>query len=476
MDKSVSHQTTRASRGGFIDSLWEGLCSLRLAIITLILLALTSIIGTVIEQGTTPEEMAEKLGWSLGLLKFLDASINAFDMYHSWWFLSLLGLFAVNLICCSIKRFPQVWRNVREPRLIADEGFFRSLGNSYEAALPKGRLDDVSEQAIGFLRSRFAAPVVTRQDGAVHLYAEKGAWSRFGVYVTHLSILIIFLGAMIGNIWGYKAYVNIVEGGTADHVMPRGGKEPIPLGFSVRCDNFEVEFYDGTRRPKEFTSDLAVLQHGGEVLKKRIEVNDPLNFDGITFYQSSYGPAGDATFRFRVRDRATGQTVEVSARQGEHVPLPGGYAFAVTNSTENYDKFGPAVQMHVITPDGRYGNPFIVMQNYPDFDAQRAGEQIFTLTGMDQRYYTGLQVAKDPGVWVVWLGCFLMVIGSFGAFFFSHRRLWLVIQAKGEGVGIRFGGSAHRNQPAFALNFDTLKKDLATALTDKNSQAKEASS
>ena len=207
-----------------VDRLWDFFCSLKLAIITLILLALTSVIGTIIEQGTTPEEMAAKSGWSLDFLKFLDKSINAFDMYHSWWFLSLMGLFAVNLICCSIKRFPFVWKTVREPRLVADDGFFRSLSNVEEVVVSKGSLDEVRERVAALLKGRFAAPVVTEQDGKIHLYAEKGALSRFGVYVTHSSILIIFIGAMIGNVWGYKAYVNIVEGSAIDQVWPRGGK------------------------------------------------------------------------------------------------------------------------------------------------------------------------------------------------------------------------------------------------------------
>jgi cytochrome c biogenesis protein len=123
--------------------------------------------------------------------------------------------------------------------------------------------------------------------------------------------------------------------------------------------------------------------------------------------------------------------------------------------------------MHVNTPDGQHGNPFLVLQNFPDFDAQRGGEQVFTLLGFDQRYYTGLQVAKDPGVWVVWLGCFLLVAGSLGAFFLSHRRLWVTIQPLAKGVGVKLGGSAHRNQPAFALFFDGLRKDLNDALANK---------
>jgi cytochrome c biogenesis protein len=235
----------------------------------------------------------------------------------------------------------------------------------------------------------------------------------------------------------------------------------------VRCDDFKVTFYEGTQRPKLFSSDLVILENGQEVQKKTIVVNDPLTHKGLTFYQSSYGPAGDPQFRFRVRERATGQTVEVTARQGEHVPLPNGYSFAVSNFAENYDRFGPAVQMHVNTPDGRHGNPFIVLKSYPDFDAQRGGEHIFSLLDYQQRFYTGLQVAKDPGVWVVWLGCFLMVAGSCGAFFLSHRRLWVTIQPLAKGVGVKLGGSAHRNQPAFALYFDALSKDLNNTLANK---------
>ena len=449
-----------------IDRIWEFFCSLKLAIVTLILLALTSILGTVIEQGSTPEELAAKSGWSVDFLKALDR-INAFDMYHSWWFLALMGLFAVNLICCSIKRFPFVWKTVREPRLVADDGFFRSLSNVEEVVVAKGTLDGVRDQVANLLKNQFAAPVITEQDGKYHLYAEKGAISRFGVYVTHSSILIIFLGAMIGNIWGYKAFVNVVEGKSVDQVWTRGGKEPVPLGFAVRCDDFDVSYYEGSMRPKEYSSDLVILDNGQEVLKKRIEVNDPLSYKGLTFYQSSFGPAGDPVFRFRVRDRASGQAVEVTARQGEHVPLPGGVSFAVTNFAENYERFGPAAQLHVNTPDGRHGNPFVVLQNFPEFDAQRGGEQIFSLLGFEQRYYTGLQVAKDPGVWVVWLGCFLMVVGSCGAFFLSHRRLWVTIQHLNKGVGVKVGGSAHRNQPAFALYFDKLRKDLNDALANK---------
>jgi cytochrome c biogenesis protein len=447
-----------------VDRLWDFFCSLKLTIITLILLALTSIIGTVIEQGTTAAEFATKSGWSLPLLQFLDRTLNVFDMYHSWWFLSLMGLFAVNLICCSIKRFPLVWKTVHNPVLIADDGLFRTFSNREEYVV-QGSMESVKEKVSAFLGERFAPPVANEQDDKIYLFSQKGAYARFGVYITHCSILIIFIGAMIGNVWGYKAYVNVVEGTSVDKVWPRGGKESIPLGFEVGCDEFAVTYYENSMRPKEFMSILNVIDNGEEVISNRkIVVNDPLTYKGITFYQSSYGPAGDPVYRFRVKHQQTGETVEVSGKQGAHLPLPGGGSLIPMGYAESYENFGPAARVSIDSGNHQHGTPFIVLQNYPQFDAKRGGSYGVSLLGADQLYYTGLQVGKDPGVWVVWLGSFLLVAGSMTAFFWSHRRLWVTIQTLENGIGVKFGGAAHRNQPAFALYFDELKKDLNDAL------------
>ena len=429
---------------------------------TLILLALTSIIGTVIEQNLPVEEYLQKYGMSESTYKTLDA-LQFFDMYHSYWFLSLMGIFAVNLICCSIKRLPRIIKTVRNPVLVADDGLFRTFSNK-EEIVTAGTVASVRDKLVVLLGKKFASPVVTEQDGKVYLFAQKGAYSRFGVYVTHSSILIIFLGAMIGNIWGFKAYVNIVEGKSVNQVWARAGQQPIPLGFEVRCDNFDVTFYEGGR-PKEFSSELVVLENGQEVLKKTIEVNDPLSYKGLTFYQSSYGPAGDPVYQFRVRNRATGETVDVMGQQGKHLPLPGGASLIPMGYADSYQNFGPAAQVSLDSGDHKHGTPFIVFQNYPQFDEKRGGEFAVTLLGAQQSYFTGLQVAKDPGVWVVWLGCLLMVLGSCSAFFLSHRRLWVSIQPLQKGVGVKFGGAAHRNQPGFTLYFDDLKKDFDDALS-----------
>jgi cytochrome c biogenesis protein len=196
-------------------------------------------------------------------------------------------------------------------------------------------------------------------------------------------------------------------------------------------------------------------------------VNDPLTYEGITFYQSSYGSAGEPVFNFKVRVKETGEVANITARQGQRVQLPGGGAFRVVDFTPSYQDFGPGARLEVFTESGKR-NSFIVLQAFPDFDAQRGGVYSFTLVDFKQRFYTGLQVAKDPGVWVVWLGCTLMVLGSMIAFFLSHRRIWITIMPVGGKTGIKLGGSAHRNQPAFELFFDDFKKNLKAELVARD--------
>ncbi|GFE57757.1 cytochrome c biogenesis protein ResB [Geobacter sp. AOG1] len=444
---------------GFLQALWDFFCALKLSISLLILLAVTSIIGTVIPQvPNIPEEYIHSL--SQTKLQLYD-KLGFFDMYHSWWFILLLYLLTVNLIACSIKRLPRVWKIVSEPTLVMDEAFEKSLSLTHDVKM-KGESATLREKMVSFLTSEFAKPVVTEIDGTCHLFAQKTPYSRLGVYVVHFSIIIIFIGAIIGSYFGYKGFVTIVEGQSVDSLTSRSGKT-IPLGFALKCEKFSVSFYD-TGAPKEFKSILTVLENGQPVpgyINIPTIVNSPLTYKGITFYQSSYGSASEGgTFYFTVRSRKGGAPVKLTARQGDKVPLPGGGTMQVLESTDEVRNFipqfsGPAARIEVATGSGA-PQAFIVMRNYPELDEQRGGDTIFSYDGSDQKFYTGLQVAKDPGVWVVWLGCALMVIGICMAFFMSHKRVWIRI-ANGHVV---MGGSASKNPAGFQLQFDALVDKL----------------
>ena len=451
-----------------MHSIWDFFCSLRLTMFLLIFLALISIIGTVIPQGIPPQEYIAQI--SPAKLKLYKA-LGFFDMYHSWWFITLLYLLTVNLVACSIKRLPAIWKLITEPVTVLSNGLEQSLGNlatikvSAEPAELQGRI-------ASFLKAEFAAPVVTEIDGSWHLFAQKTPWCRLSVYLVHLSVIIIFIGAMIGSLFGYKGFVNIVEGESVAKVMSRSEKE-IDLGFSLRLEQFTVANYPNGA-PKEFKSILTVLENGQPVpdyTNARVIVNDPLTYKGITFYQSSYGNVGN--YYFTVSDVKGTNPVSLVVAGQSSVNLPDGSSMHVLEATDDVAQFspglsGPAAQVEIHTADGK-AESFVVYANHPELNLQHAQQHgagpVIHYKGAEKRMYTGLQVAKDPGVEVVWLGCLVMMLGIYVAFFMSHRRIWVRIQ---DGA-VTVGGNASKNHGAFQLAFEKLADRLETELTkEKN--------
>ena len=441
-----------------MDRVWNFFISVKLAIFTLIVLATTSILGTIVEQNQPPEKYHQIYeDWAFALLDRL----NMFDMYHSVWFLLMLVLFTVNLSCCTIDRFPKMLKVVRNPRTKLDENLEKTL-SLVDRWKKKGTLPEWAGKYSEALSASFAKPKVTEADGQVHLYAESGVASRFGVYVTHLSIIIIFIGAIFGNVAGFKGYVNIPEGDAITKVPVRGGTLIQDLGFTVRCNAFSLETYP-SGQPKAYKSDLSVIEGGREVARKTIVVNDPLQYKGIWFYQSSYGQAGGVTAKVTVarKDGTPVNTLALAAN--EPIPIEGYGVVRGVDYTENFQGMGPALQVIVEKP-GQPAASFWLVQGRPDLDRQRADSLAFSFGGLSSKMFTGLQVAKDPGVNIVWLGCALMVIGLIMAFFLSHQRVWVRLAQGTDGrVEVVLAGSASRNRLAFEKRFEKLQTGVKAA-------------
>ncbi|SNB46234.1 cytochrome c biogenesis protein ResB [Geobacter sp. DSM 9736] len=451
------------------ESPWERamrfFTSLRLTIVLLIIMSVVSIIGTVIPQGDLSQEYLH--GISQTKFKMYQA-LGLFDMYHSWWFITLLALFTINLIVCSVKRLPYAWRYVTHPSAILDKPLIAGLTNRVVIPLEGRpisceRLQDLMGKALGTV-------TVTEADGAVHLFSERNSTSRLAVYVTHLSIVIIFAGSIIGSLFGYKGYVSIPEGGIVSTVETRDGRK-MDLGFSLRCEEFDVSHYPNGA-PKEFKSVLTVVGKQGEAVpgftRVPVIVNDPLTYKGITFYQSSYGTTGDHSFTVAGADGKVTDTVVVPSHGAGR--LPDGSIIRVAESTPDVSlyipgKRGAAAQIDILSADGGEKRTTVVFADHPEEnlrDALRSGGPVIGYSGVSgQREYTGLQVTKDPGVWVVWIGCILLILGIYGAFLMSHRRMWIKITD----TAITVAGHANKNQAAFETTFEQFADAVRTHLS-----------
>lgn len=456
-------QPNKKNEKSTLSVIYDALASVTLAIFLLIILAITSILGTVILQKGNPEQYLMEYGPGMyKLIQFLALD----DMYRSWWFLTILALLLVNITTCSVKRFPRAWRLMTQSPKVLNDSLFKRM--KHRGSVRRGMDPEKAvDEARAVIEKHFGKVKETREEGSVTLYVDKGWYGRLGAYIVHLSILVLAVGAVYGGMMGFKGYVNIVEGTSVDRVPLRGKNTAIKLPFVIQCDNFEVEYYPGTQQPKDYFSDLTVFRNGQVIQKKRIEVNHPLIVDGIYFYQSSYGVDRRSTVTLQVLDSAgniAGPDVTVAAGQKFNV-LGDPSTYQIEELIPNITDGRPGVK--VAQTLGNIHNDFYLLEAAPDRDKARRGSVYFKIKSTNIRQYTGLQVAWDPGVPVVWLACFIMILGLYMAFFVAHKRVWVRVDLDPDDTAVLFAGTSNRNPATFEREFEDALSDLRAALKGK---------
>ena len=471
--------------GGPLTAIWDFFSSLKLTVILLIILALVSVIGTVIDQ-TNPQKNMQMLvdmfgpESAPGALDWL-VRLGLTNMYHSWWFVGLLMLLSSNLTVCTIERLPRVLHMVTRPQEPLTDEALRNMSLKKELRV-KGDVQGFREKAKSAIRAMGYSPREADSGGALQFYGEKGKYSRLGVYITHTSVLIIFVGALIGSFWGYKGYVQIIEGGSIDHVdlinkpLLRSFGDTVPLDFRVRCDKFELKLYEGSSMPSDYLSTLTVIDGEKEVAKKTIRVNDPLQYKGIRFFQSSYGVTPEmATMTIRAMGKGAGLNVhDYNIKKGERVKLDDNLYMAMTEMAPDV-AIGPDNQLvaqsdqfkgsgaAVLQFSNEAGEPVdqaVILNQAPESQPQKIPYK-FAIMNYRGPYYTGLQVTYDPGVWVVWFGCTVMVLGILIAFFTYHKRVWVRLAPADKGqIAVTVAGSSNKNRHAFEGEFARLLEKL----------------
>lgn len=444
------------------DLIWQFFCSVKLTIYTLLLLAATSVIGTVILQNGTEQQYIKLYGaaWT-NIIKVF----NINNMYHAWWFLALIVILCINIVVCSIERLSFTWKTIFPKKLTFNKDRFRRLKNIHTFTMDTDASSSVDRYE-QFL-SKTVGKVIkeTTPVGSV-LYSEKGRWTRIGVYIVHSSILLLLTGALIGSVFGFKANLQLDEGRTSDRAFLSKDRTPIPLGFSIRCNEFEVKFYD-TGAPEEFRSNLTIIENGKEAFTQDIRVNHPLRYKGINIFQSSYGTAQPDSVILDVIRQADKSLTTHTLKIGEVIQLPDDQgSFELEGFLPHFDfqghNLGEAFVGKITQKDGKSLQIGLPMK-FPTFDRMRKGPFAFVVKEFEQKYYTGLQVTKDPGIWYVYSGFILMILGCWITFFMSHQSYFIEIEKTGDTRSkISVSGTTNRNPQGMKLKI----KKIVTKLKD----------
>ncbi|MCB2144931.1 MAG: cytochrome c biogenesis protein ResB [Deltaproteobacteria bacterium] len=468
------------------NPLWKFFCSVKLTVVLLLSLAFTSIIGTVIPQNESPDAYLH----AYGAFRYqLLSTLGILDMYHSWWFQGLLLLLTINIVVCSIERLSGSWKLIftRDPKVRPERFANRSDARTLTDKRNAEELVKVYEPIVA---RRYGYCKVTRSSEGAVIYGEKGRLSRLGVYIVHLSVILLLIGGLAGSFFGFEGYVNIAEGEATDTIRIRNTGQIHRLDFQIRCDDFSLTLYE-TGAPKEYRSALTLLEGGQVVKQKDIIVNDPLRYRGINIFQSSYGklppekmprtetpalgPAEAYTLNFT--SRASGMSYTLTAKVGVPVDIPEGLGKFVLMAFEPDAAFrgmdvGAALK-GILTPAAGEPVEVLLPLKFANFDKMRGGDVIVSVANQaqekftpqqstEERYYTGLQVTRDPGVWMVYTGFILMIAGCFVTFYLSHQQVCIVIEQLRKNSRVTFAGTTNRNKLAMK---NTVEK-IFTAMTE----------
>ncbi|MGN6703685.1 MAG: cytochrome c biogenesis protein ResB, partial [Burkholderiaceae bacterium] len=246
----------RTRRRWLADAI-ELLSSMRFAISLLTLVAIASVIGTVLKQGEPMPNYVNQFGpfWF-----DVFAKLGLYTVYSTWWFLLIMGFLVLSTSLCIVRNAPKMLRDAQSWRENVREQSLRNFHHHAEwrAAAPA---EESAKPLVARMVARGYRVKTVRKDGAILLAAKRGAATKWGYIFAHSAIVIICLGGMLDSDLPIR-FQEWFHGKTpfnGDGVIAKIGSEHrLPVGNPT--------FRGNTFIPEGSVSSTAIIQRPGGVL------------------------------------------------------------------------------------------------------------------------------------------------------------------------------------------------------------------
>ncbi len=212
---STSAGTRSGSKASWTGSVVRTLTSLRFALLVFLLIAFACVVGTLVPQGSlanSGSDVAKYVVQHPEAQRSMEifGKLGVTDVYRSAWFAVLLFLLAASLVACTARRLPAV-------------------------------------------RNR----------------SGRSRWRAIGSMLTHVSFLLILLGAVVRVRVGERGRLAFSVGDTAKSFeVSRTERKQLP--FSLHLVKFEIETYDGpgagSSRNASFSCSAGEVDFGSVIL------------------------------------------------------------------------------------------------------------------------------------------------------------------------------------------------------------------
>jgi cytochrome c biogenesis protein len=340
----------------WLADLVELVSSMRFAISLLTVIAIASIIGTVVTQNDPMANYVNQFGpfWFE-----IFARISIYTVYSAWWFLLIMGFLVASTSLCIARNAPKMIKDMKSWRENVREQSLRNFHHKAEWTVT-GSTESLAAEATRRVTDDGYRVRSVQKDGAILLTAKQGAANKLGYIFAHSAIVIICIGGLLDsnlpiraqewlfnlepfmgngiiaeipakhrlglNNPTFRGNTLIPEGSSSNTAIVPAGEGVLiqDLPFTIQLKKFVVDFYS-TGMPKLFASDVTVTDHEtGKSFDATIKVNQPLIYKGMAVYQSSFEDGGSHLKLNGYAMKGAGNTAfKVEGEVGKSTPLKG---------------------------------------------------------------------------------------------------------------------------------------------------------
>jgi len=317
-------------------------------------------------------------------------------MYSTIWYRGLLILLSINLFVCTARRLPGLFQKLKTQITKED------LDNLRFNKAIKGKIDGGSLRKFEeyFKEQGFNWTTLSNKNKSL-LIANKGKLDLLAPHIIHISILIIVIGAIIGNLGG-KADIKCFINQTAP-IPPK-----ISAGYSLKLNDFKT-LYDSDNAIDNWRSDFTLLKDGQVILDGSTQVNKPFKYKGMKFYQSAYG------YNHNVNILMGGTEKPFS--------FPHNRPISITDNTFMlFSKHGQDMVLEVFQN-----------RQLKETHTLSPNKELYPLEGIKMTYeslspYSVIKVKTDPGLPLVMSGFLLMSLGFIFSWFGKYQEVRVALE------------------------------------------------
>ena len=406
-----------------ISQVLNWLSSLKIAILLLLVIAVSCAAGTLIPQQESNQFYYDNFNKEpfLGIINANILLLFEFDhVYTSFWFLLLLIWLGLALSVCSIRRQLPIlksalnWIDYKSPRQIAKLSIAQTIvTNNCSKSLEKIKLN-LKKQGWN----------VKETDGRIA--ARQGVIGRLGPILIHLGMILLMIGATYGSLNGKTIEKFLAPGRSIDLLNNNEEK-----GLTIELQKFQIE-RDPQGRAEQYKSIVNVIEPNGNNQSKEISVNYPLRYKGLTLYQADWSLAA---ITIQIDNSPKLQIpIEAISELGEQV-----WGTIIPTNKDGKNQILLTVDSE-LGPVNIYDNDGKLLTKLSINKEEKVKGALINIINIIPS--SGLLLKHDPGVPLVYLSFAIILIGG-SLSIISTKKIWVLHE--NEKSMIYIGGLSNRN-------------------------------